>query len=211
MVDISMLSAVSNVQYSSNTLKLLLSPITCTETISAMSTDGEGSTEFTNFVEPKESSSYHIGMRNWLAWISDVSKRYFTSMVVVVNPNVEILGSIASGELNAIEAAKTATAPSLFGVHVNPFNYYELLTVHNIYNGSTALEFHLLLLSGISGFCWALKQYHQLLISQDLVMEHQLICTGCSVKSYGTMLWHITFSQFLEYHLNLLECGGIDH
>jgi hypothetical protein len=95
-----------------------------TETISTMSTDEEGSAKFTDFVEPKESSSYHMGIRNWLAWISDVSKRYFTSMVAVVNPNDEILGSISSGESNAIEVVKTAAAPSLFGIHVDPYKYY---------------------------------------------------------------------------------------
>jgi hypothetical protein len=94
--------------------------------------------------------------------------------------------------------------PSLMDA-MRQLNADKSLTVHDVYNGSTALEFHLLLLCSISGFRWALQQYRQSLVAQGPTAEHLRICAGRSVKSYGTMLWHITFSQFLEYHLDLLE------
>lgn len=79
------------------------------------------------------------------------------------------------------------------------------LTVYDIYNRSIAAEFHLLLLCSISSFRWALTQYRRSLCSLEPTKEHDRIHAGRKVKIYGIMLWNITHSQLLEYHLELLE------
>ena len=93
--------------------------------------------------------------------------------------------------------------PSLMGA-MGRLSTDKSLTVYDIYDGSVALEFHLLLLSIISSFRWALRMYHNSIRGGDVDMG-QRIRAGRSVKNYGTILWRIAYSQLLEYHLELLE------
>jgi hypothetical protein len=81
----------------------------------------------------------------------------------------------------------------------------ESLVTYDVYNGLVAAEFHLLLLSTVSALRWALLDYRQKLASQSSTRSQDCISAGRNVKLYGTMLWNITYSQLLEYHLHLLE------
>lgn len=81
----------------------------------------------------------------------------------------------------------------------------ESLVTYDVYNGLVAAEFHLLLLSTVSALRWALINYRQKLASQSSTRSQDCISAGRNVKLYGTMLWNITYSQLLEYHLHLLE------